>query len=146
MTYPGELPAIIELFSDLPEGERRENLMAFAGGAGRWTPAEGESFDVEDVRKDAECTDEVGVHLRVEGGRVHLRMSLGPEVQTLTRAMAAILCRGLEGCRIDEVLALRPDFVPQIVGAELVRLRSRTVYYVLSRLQEAAAAYRDRTT
>jgi cysteine desulfuration protein SufE len=43
---------------------------------------------------------------------------------------------------LEEILALEPDFVPRITGAELVRLRSRTVYYVLRRMQEAARALR----
>jgi cysteine desulfuration protein SufE len=29
------------------------------------------------------------------------------------------------------------DFVPRIIGAELVRLRSQTVYYVLDRMKQA---------
>ena len=63
-------------------------------------PREGEKFDLEDVRKDEECADTVGVYLHVdEKGKAHIRMTLGPEVQTLTRAMTAILCKGLEGAR-----------------------------------------------
>jgi cysteine desulfuration protein SufE len=143
MIYPGELTAILDLFDGLPEGERRENLMAFAEAAPQWAPGEGERFDFEDLRQDAECSDKVGVYLRVEGGKSHFKMSLGPQVQTLTRAMATILCRGLDGCSIDEVIALPRDFVSDIVGAELVRLRSRTVYYVLSRMKEAAQSHQN---
>ena len=59
-------------------------------------------------------------------------MTLGPEVQTLTRAMTAILCKGLDGRTPQEVLDLPSDFVTRIVGAELVRVRSQTIYYVLT--------------
>ena len=141
MTYPGELPAILDLFEGLPEGERRENLMAFADAASKWAPEEGERFDFRDLRHDAECSDKVGVYLRIENGRAHFKMSLGPQVQTLTRAMATILCRGLDGCTVEEVITLPRDFIAKIVGAELVRLRSRTVYYVLSRIKEAARSH-----
>jgi len=110
-----------------------------AGSPGKNAPKEGELFDLEDVRKDAECTDTVGIHVRMEdGGRARFAVSLGPKVQTLTRALAVILCRGLGGCTLQEVVETPPDFVPRVIGAELVRLRSQTVYYVLRRMQEAA--------
>ena len=142
--YPGELPEIIELFEILPEPERRENLVAFSEGASKWRPEDGECFDLEDIRKDDECTDEVGIFLRVEEGKATFKVTLGPEVQTLTKAMTAILCRGLRGCSIDEILDCPADFVPKIIGAELVRARSQTVYYVLGRMKGAAKVYHDR--
>ena len=108
--------------------------------AKRHEPRVGETFDFEDTRKDAECTDTVGIFLRVDvEQRVRFRVTLGPQVQTLTRAMAVILCTGLEGATVEEVLALPADFVPRIVGAQLVRIRSQTVYYVLMRMKEACA-------
>ena len=59
------------------------------------------------MRKDEECADTVGVYLHVdEQGKAHIRMTLGPEVQTLTRAMTAILCKGLEGATPQEILDL----------------------------------------
>jgi cysteine desulfuration protein SufE len=60
-------------------------------------------------------------------------------VQTRTRALGVLLCRGLNGSTLEQVLALDGSFVPRVTGTELVRLRSRTVYYVLRRMQEAAA-------
>lgn len=139
--YPAALRELITLFEALPEGERRENLIDLAAAAAAHAPKEGETFELEDVRHDAECTDTVGVHARLEnGGRVHFAISLGPKVQTLTRALTTILCRGLNGSGLREVLDVPPDFVPRIIGAELVRLRSQTVYYVLRRMQEAARA------
>ena len=73
---------------------------------------------LEDIRKDEECADTVGVYLQVdEQGKAHIRMTLGPEVQTLTRAMTAILCKGLDGCTPQEILDLPSDFVTRIVGA-----------------------------
>lgn len=139
--YPAALRELITFFESLPEGERRENLIDFAAAAAAHAPKEGDSFDLEDVRHDAECTDTVGVHARIEhGDHVHFAISLGPKVQTLTKAMATILCRGLNGSTPSEVLAVPQDFVPRIVGADLVRLRSQTVYYVLGRMKQAAEA------
>ena len=139
---PPALAELIAFFEPLPEGARRENLIAMAASVEKHAPREGERFDVSDVRKDAQCTDTVGVFLRVDaGGAARFAVTLGPRVQTLTRAMAAILCRGLEGAPLAEVLALREDFVPRIVGAQLVRLRSQTVYYILTRMKEAAARH-----
>jgi cysteine desulfuration protein SufE len=145
MSYPPALQDIIELFEHLPEQERRENLIVMSDGAKRQEPKEGEAFDLEDVRKDEECTDTVGVYLKVDSeDKVHFAITLGPLVQTLTKAMTSILCRGLNGARPEEIMAVPADFVPRIVGAELVRLRSQTVYYVLGRMKTAVKMYLDR--
>ncbi len=137
--YPAALGELITFFESLPEGERRENLIDLAAAVTTYAPKVGEKFDLEDVRHDAECTDTVGVHARLENGNhVHFSISLGPKVQTLTKAMATILCRGLNGSTLTEVLAVPQDFVPRIIGADLVRLRSQTVYYVLGRMKQAA--------
>ena len=143
--YPPKLNNIINLFEHLPEDERRETLVSYADNARKQEPRTGEKFDLVDVRKDEECTDTVGVYLHVDGaGKAHLRMTLGPEVQTLTRAMTAILCKGLEGSTPQEILDLPSDFVTRIVGAELVRIRSQTTYYVLSRIKSICKVYLDR--
>ena len=140
--YPPALQALVDLFADLSEGERREMLIHYAAGSARHTPQPGESFDIEDVRHDAECTDTVGIHLRIsDGHRCHFRVTLGPEVQTLTRALSCILCEGLDGTPAEEVTSLPVSFVEKIAGASLVRLRSRTVYYVLGRMKEAAEVW-----
>jgi cysteine desulfuration protein SufE len=144
MYTPG-LQDIIELFEHLPEQERRENLIVMADSAKKQEPKEGEKFDLEDVRKDEECTDTVGVYLRTEDGdKAHFAITLGPLVQTLTKAMTSILCRGLNGAKLQDILDVPADFVPRIVGADLVRLRSQTVYYVLGRMKTAVKMLLDR--
>jgi cysteine desulfuration protein SufE len=143
--YPTKLNKIINLFEALPEDERRETLVSYADNARRQEPREGEKFDLVDVRKDEECADTVGVYLLVdENGRAHIRMTLGPEVQTLTRSMTAILCKGLQDCTPQEILDVPSDFVTRIVGAELVRIRSQTIYYVLTRIKGICKVYLDR--
>ena len=142
--FPPELQRLVEHFESLSEGERREGLIDLAEQSPRYVPKPGISYQFEDVRKDAECSDTVGIHIHIdEAKRVHFAVSLGCAVQTLTRAMTTILCRGLSGSTIEEVLAVPPDFVPRIVGAELVQMRARTVYYVLSRMKEAVTKLRD---
>jgi cysteine desulfuration protein SufE len=143
--YPEKLNKIIHLFEALPEEERRETIVSYAENAKKQEPRAGEKFDLEDVRKDEECMDTVGVYLHVdEKGKAHIRMTLGPEVQTLTRAMTAILCKGLESSTPQEILDLPSDFVTRIVGAELVRIRSQTIYYVLTRIKGICKVYLDR--
>jgi len=143
--YPTKLNKIINLFESLPEDERRETLVSYADNAKKQQPREGENFDLVDVRKDEECTDTVGVYLHVDkDGRAQIRMTLGPEVQTLTRSMTAILCKGLEGSTPQEIYDLQSDFVRRIVGTELVRIRSQTVYYVLTRIKSICKVYLDR--
>ena len=143
--YPEKLNKIIQLFEALPEDERRETLVSYADNVQKLEPREGEEFALSDVRKDEECADTVGVYLQVDaGGKAHIRMTLGPEVQTLTRAMAAILCKGLDGCTPREILELPADFVTRIVGSELIRIRSQTTYYVLTRIKGICKVYLDR--
>src|SRR4051812_7875270 len=145
MSYPPKLNAIIDLFESLPEVERRETLVSYADNAKKQEPRPGEQFTLEDIRKDEECADTVGVYLQVdEQGGAHFRMTLGPEVQTLTRAMASILCKGLDGATPQEIIDLPSDFVTRIVGAELVRVRSQTTYYILTRMKGIAKVYLDR--
>jgi cysteine desulfuration protein SufE len=145
MAYPTKLQEIINLFEHLPDEEKRETLIAYADQAAAQAPKEGEVFSLEDVRKDEECTDTVGVFLSVDGDRkVRFRITLGPQVQTLTRAMTAILCKGFDGAGIDEVMEVPADFVPKIVGAQLVRQRSQTVYYILTRMKGACKVWLNR--
>ena len=143
--YPAKLASIIHLFESLPEEEKRENLIAYSEQAKKHEPREGETFDLEDVRKDEECTDTVGVFLRLDAEkRAHFRITLGPQVQTLTKAMTAILCNGLDGLELPEILELPADFVPKIVGGQLVRIRSQTVYYILTRIKSASKVLLNR--
>ena len=143
--YPPKLSAIVSLFESLPEEERRENLIAYAGQSKKHEPKPGETFDLEDVRKDEECTDTVGVFLRVDAEkRAHFRITLGPQVQTLTKAMTSILCKGLDGSTLDAIMGLPADFVPKIVGGQLVRIRSQTVYYILTRMKSASKVFLNR--
>ena len=142
MPYPPKLDAIVTLFEGLSEPERRETLITYADQAKNKEPRPGDIFDLEDIRKDEECTDSVGVFLKIDAKRhVHFKITLGPKVQTLTRAMTSILCKALEGLTLEEVEQVPQDFVPKIVGAELVRVRSQTVYYVLTRMKSAAKAF-----
>jgi len=142
---PPALAEIIELFEHLPEEEKRENLIVFADQAAGCAPKDGESFDLVDKRKDEECTDTVTVHLSVDAQRrARFAIVLGPHVQTLTRAMAAILCKGLNGSTPDEIMAVEQDFVPRIVGSTLVRVRSQSVYYILTRMKSSAKVWLNR--
>jgi cysteine desulfuration protein SufE len=144
MSYPASLAEVIEFFEFLPEAERRENLIHFADRAQTFRRKEGDHYELEDVRKDEECTDTVGVFLNAnEHNQITFAIDLGDKVQTLTKAMTAILCQGLNGCRAEDILSVPADFVPRIVGAELVRLRSHTVYYVLSRMKTAVKMHLD---
>jgi cysteine desulfuration protein SufE len=142
MSYPAKLSSIIELFSGLSDAEKRETLIAYADQAKSQEPRGGDTFDLEDVRKDEECTDTVAIFLRLnDQGGAHFRITLGPQVQTLTKAMSSILCKGLDGVSPEEILEIPADFVPKIVGAELVRLRSQTVYYLLTRIKSVSKVW-----
>jgi cysteine desulfuration protein SufE len=135
---PSALQEIIDFFEPLLEAERRENLIHYAEAASSQARKPGLIYDLEEVRKDQECSDTVGVFLYLDGeGCVQFAIELGPKIQTLTKAMTTILCRGFNGSLPDEILAVTADFLPRIVGADLVRLRSQTIYYILDRMQTA---------
>lgn len=144
--YPPKLTEIVEFFEYLSDDEKRENLIAYADQAASCAPHAGDQFDLEDTRKDEECTDTVSVFLRVDAGTraAHFAVNLGPHVQTLTRAMTAILCKGLDGASPEAILDVPQDFVPKIVGGQLVRLRSQTVYYILTRMKSACKVWLNR--
>lgn len=145
MSYPQKLEQIVSLFENLPPAEKREALISYAGAAAKNAPRDGETFDLEDIRKDEECTDTVGVFLKISSVRAcEFRITLGPQVQTLTKAMTSILCKGLAGCTPEEVMEVPADFVPKIVGADLVRQRSQTVYYILTRMKGVAKVWLNR--
>ena len=145
MSYPAKLSQIIELFETLPNAEKREALISYADSAMRQGPKDGETFDLEDIRKDEECTDSVGVFFKLSPTRgCTFRVTLGPHVQTLTKAMTSILCKGLDGLTPEEVIEVPADFVPKIVGADLVRQRSQTVYYILTRMKGITKVWLNR--
>lgn len=145
MEYPLKIQELVELFETFSPEQKRENLVLYADNAKNYAPKEELQYDIEDIRKDEECLDTIGVFLKVEEGqKVQFRLTLGPEVQTLTRAMASILCEGFEGATVDQVITMPQDFIPKIVGGELVRLRSQTVYYVLSRMKAVCKAYKNK--
>ena len=138
MSCPPNLSRIVAQFESLPEDARRASLVAWAEQAGHHEPKPGETFDLEDVRKDEECTDTVGIFLKVDRRRrVAIRIRLGPQVQTLTKAMTAILCEGLDHLTPEEIVGMPSDFVPKIAGNQLTRIRSQTVFYVLTRIKGA---------
>src|SRR5437879_9477144 len=96
--YPPKLNNIIKLFESLPEDERRETLVSYADAARKQEPRADEQFDLQDIRKDEEGADTVGVYLHVdEEGKAHIRTTLGPEGQRLTSARTATPWTGMEG-------------------------------------------------
>src|SRR5258708_19435807 len=93
-TYPSGLQSIIDLFVSLPDEEKRETLIAYAEQSTKWAPHDGDKFDLEDVRKDEECTDTVGVFLSVDTKKqLKFRVPLAPQSHTLTRPMTPLLSR-----------------------------------------------------
>lgn len=141
---PPRLEEIIGFFEMLPEPEKRMNLIAYADHLPKHAPPAGVEMDLSDIRKDQECQDTVGIFLkfRPDGERLDFYISVGEKAQTLTRALASILCEGLSGATADEVVDLPANFVPRIVGTTLFRQRSQTVYYVLTRMKNAVKAWR----
>ena len=141
---PNKFTELIHFFESLPENERRENLMLFAKKADKWVPDGEINYSIQDVRKDEHCTDEVGIFVNSTNDTISFRVSLGPKVQTLTRAIASILCEISENGKIDHFKAIKKNDISRIIGQQLVRLRSQTVYYILERMQEALVNLKEK--
>jgi cysteine desulfuration protein SufE len=141
-THPKKLRKIIDFFESLTENEKRENLLSYANKSKVWEPVPGQDYDLDDIRNDEQCLDTVGIHLKIIQKNVFFNISMGPKVQTLTRALASILCEALEGASIEQVLALEDECISQIVGEKLVRLRSQTIYYLIQRMRSAVSNIR----
>ncbi len=142
-TQPQNLVKIINFFESLPDDEKRENLLSYANRSKAWEPNPDLIYDLEDIRKDEECTDTVGIYLKMHQGKVFFNISMGPKVQTLTRALASILCEALKGATIEQVLAVKDECISQIVGEKLVQLRSQTVYYLIQRMRSAVSSIQN---
>lgn len=143
-SIPQRLQQIVDFYEQLPDDEKREALINEAGQAEQFAPQKDELFAIEDLRKDNECSDTVGLFVKTDKtGKIKFKISLGKQVQTLTRSLSSILCKGLKDCSAEEILALPEAFIPRIVGSELHRLRSRTIYYMLRRLKEAVEKLKD---
>ncbi len=142
-TQPQNLVKIINFFESLPDEEKRENLLSYANRSKAWEPNPDLIYDLEDIRKDEECTDTVGIYLKMHQGKVFFNISMGPKVQTLTRALASILCEALKGATIEQVLAVKDECISQIVGQKLVQLRSQTVYYLIQRMRSAVSSIQN---
>ena len=135
---PPPLREIVEFFEPLGEQERRDALASYATAVENYAPKQEETYQVTIERHDSFCLDKVSVHLmQTEGKMGVVRFRLGPQVQTLTRALAVILSKGFDHQPIDQIAGICDDFIPRIVGSKLMRLRSRTVYYLLDRIREA---------
>jgi cysteine desulfuration protein SufE len=141
-THPTKLRKIIDFFESLTEDEKRENLLSYANKSKVWEPVPDQDYDLDDIRNDEQCLDTVGIHLKIIQKNVFFNISMGPKVQTLTRALASILCEALEGASIKQVLALEDECISQIVGEKLVRLRSQTIYYLIQRMRSAVSNIR----
>lgn len=137
---PRKLSEIVSLFESVSDIERRDLLNRFAENSLEYAPEKDIDYDIIDMRKDPECSDAIGVFLKLlPDNGVRFAVFLGPKSQTLTRSLASILCRGFEGESLTAILQTPRTVIEQIVGTEFVRLRSRTVFYMLDRMQRAAS-------
>jgi cysteine desulfuration protein SufE len=131
------LDSAVKLFETFPKETKIQGLISLADSLPRLAPKEGETWDVEDVRKDHECLDVVGLYARLEDGHVKLAAEVGKEVTTLTRALTSLFVENLSGETTQNILSVEASIIPRIVGEALMRQRSNTAYYTLRRIHEA---------
>jgi cysteine desulfuration protein SufE len=130
----------VKLFEHLPKETKIQGLISLADSLPKFAPKEDEVWDVEDVRKDHECLDVVGLFVKRDGNGVKLAATVGHEVTTLTRALTTLFVENLTGETVEHILGVQQDIIPRVVGEALMRQRSNTAYYTLRRIKEAVRA------
>ena len=84
-SFPQALQQIIDFYEGLPDDEKREALINEAALAEQYAPEDGDDFDMEDVRKDSECSDTVGIFVKATGSdTVLFKISLGSQPEEFT--------------------------------------------------------------
>lgn len=140
MPMPTPLQDVIEDFAAAPTELKIELLVEYAGKvpplpthlAGRPEALE----QVEECQTPFFLTTEVD-----EADRVTVWFDCPPEAPT-TRGFAGVLAAGLNGARVDEVLAVPADFHHEMgLGAAISPLRLRGMDAILARLKRNVAAH-----
>jgi cysteine desulfuration protein SufE len=132
------LESTVKLFESLPKETKIQGLISLSDSLPKLAPDLKESWEVQDVRKDHECLDVVGLYARRDdAGHVKLAATVGREVTTLTRALTALFVENLSGESAEHILDVQPDVIPRVVGEALMKQRSNTAYYTLRRIKEA---------
>ncbi len=128
------LREIVEEFNEVPDSDRLQLLLEFAGELPP-LPASyaGQRDRMEQV---PECQTPLFLAVEVDGeGAVHLFFDAPPEAPT-TRGFAGILHAGLDGLAADEVLATPGEFTSQLGLTDLVSpLRLRGMAAMLTRIK-----------
>ncbi len=144
-SLPKRLERIASYFEQLDEQSRRERLIAYAEQSEKWQPQPDDEILYQDIRKDEECLDEVGVFIVSDAEGVAYRMQYGKDVQILTRAIGTILSDGLNHAKPEEVTSLPADVIHRIIGQQLFRNRSQSIYYIFNRIKQAMKRYLETT-
>jgi cysteine desulfuration protein SufE len=131
------LEAQVQHFENLDNSARIQALIGLAQGVDSVEPTPDTLWDFSEVRQDEECLDSLGVYLKKDHNTLHLAASVGEETTTLTRALTNVLVQHLSGETPERILELSNQFVPRLVGENLLRQRRTTAYYPLRRIQEA---------
>jgi cysteine desulfuration protein SufE len=131
------LEAQVKHFETLDNSARIQALIGLAQTVSRLGPTPDNTWDFSEVRQDEECLDSLGVFLKKDHHVLHFAATVGEETTTLTRALTSVLVQHLSGETPERILSLSNQFVPRLVGEQLLRQRRNTAYYPLRRIQEA---------
>jgi cysteine desulfuration protein SufE len=133
-TLPPRLQEIADDFITMPERQRLELLLEFAGDL----PPLPERYAGHPERLEPvpECQSPLFLAVeRADDGTVHLFFDAPPEAPT-TRGFASILYAGLDGLSADEILATPPEFAARFGLQDLVSpLRLRGMAAMLARIK-----------
>jgi len=135
---PGRLGEVVDAFADLPRDVKLELLLDYANGLPPLPERYAENRNA--LERVHECQTPFFVATEFEEGRVRLWFD-APDESPTTKGFAGILHAGLDGERVEDVLAVPADFSARLGLSEAVSpLRLRGIAAILGVVQRQVRA------
>jgi len=135
---PGRLGEVVDAFADLPRDVKLELLLDYANGLPPLPERYAENRNA--LERVHECQTPFFVATELEEGRVRLWFD-APDESPTTKGFAGILHAGLDGERVEDVLAVPADFSARLGLSEAVSpLRLRGIAAILGVVQRQVRA------
>jgi cysteine desulfuration protein SufE len=135
---PGRLGEVVDAFADLPRDVKLELLLDYANGLPPLPERYAENRNA--LERVHECQTPFFVATELDEGRVRLWFD-APDESPTTKGFAGILHAGLDGERVEDVLAVPADFSARLGLSEAVSpLRLRGIAAILGVVQRQVRA------
>lgn len=136
MTLPNKLQEIVDDFASMSREEKLETLIAYAESF----PELPERFQEERSKMEPvpECMTPVFIIAESVNGKIQFHLDI-PKQSPTVRGLASILTNGLNGCTLEEILSVPPDFYTSMNLQEAVsQQRINGFIGVLAHMKQSA--------